>query len=113
MNYTEMESIIESFGHPLQHVLYAALTIEEIETIGGGCSRLNIGGTGRGDPARLLDMALSVTKHIREGEHGSLRQWVESFGVEPQGWPRVVVKFWHRVPYEAARDMARISGEIV
>jgi len=112
MTHDEIEGIIMDHGYPMQSILEAAWIVEESVTIGGGSG----GGSGSGgmpDPAHLLDRAISLTRHIRDHEHGKLRQWVKTHHIEPQQWPRVALAFWCRVPERAARDMARVAGGIV
>jgi len=108
----EMETVIIDHGLPLQLILHAALVLEETTTLGASCS-LGQGSGRNGDPAHMLDRALSLTRHIRDGEHQRLRRWIETSDVEPQRWPRMVLFFWSRVPMQAARDVARVAGHIV
>lgn len=112
MTFSEMEAVIIDHGIMLQTVLLAAFTLEEHTTIGGNCCLSQGSGRG-GDPAHMLDKALSVTKHIREGEHDRLRRWIKTDDIEPMRWPRAVIRFWVRVPQRAAWDMARAAQHVV
>lgn len=112
MNIDDMEQVIISHGIPLQSVLHAAFTIEDISTIGGN-SCMGQGSGRAGDPAHMIDRAISVTRHIRDGEHDRLRRWVLTDNVEPREWPRNVLTFWGRVPYQAAKDLAAVTGSVV
>lgn len=116
MTRNEIEGIIIDHGYPMQSILEAAWIIEELVSI-GGTVKLGIGGDsgqgGKPDPARILDLAYSLTRHIRDHEHHKLRQWVKTHHIEPHDWPRVALAFWLRVPERAARDMAKVTGGVV
>lgn len=112
MTVQEMEAVIVGYRLTLQDVLRAAFILEEIQTIGGNCCLSQGSGRG-GDPAHLLDRALSVTRHIRGREEPRLRQWVDTDHIEPERFPRAVLAFWYRVPHRAAADMAKVAPGIV
>lgn len=112
MIISEMEQVITSHGVPMQSILFAALTVEEISTIGGGSSMRQ--GSGRiGDPTHMIDRAISITRHIRDGEHDRLRSWINTNNIDPREWPRNVLAFWGRVSTLAANDMAKVTGTLV
>jgi len=112
MTFKEIEEVIISTGLMLQTVLHAAFVVEECETIGGG-SCFGCGEGSRGDLTHTLDRAMSVTRHIRDGEGEKLRRWVATDEVDPRRWPRLAVVFWMRVPRTAAQDMAKVAPSIV
>jgi len=112
MTYQEMEAVIIDTGLMLQTVLQAAFVIEECETIGGN-SCFSEGNGRQTDPTHMIDRAISITKHIRDGETERLRQWIKTDHVDPRSWPRFVLWFWRRVPHRAAWDMARVAHTVV
>lgn len=111
MTTAEMEYIIERYAHPLQSILHAAFVIQEIATIGGQ-STLSAGG-GRGDQTHLIDVSIGLTKHIQDGEELKLVRWLSTPHVEPHEFPRLVLRYWRRVPVRAAEDMAKITHNVV
>jgi hypothetical protein len=116
MNIAEMEAVIRRHRVMMQEILCAALTLEKISTLGGksciGYGAIGYGG-GSGDPAHLLDRAMSVTRHIRDGERRALIRWLATNHIDPHKWPRLALAFWHRVPVDAASDMARVTAGVV
>lgn len=112
MTVSDIEHIIITHGLPMQSILSAAFTVENISTIGGG-SCLNQGSGRKGDPAFMIDRAISVTKHIHEAERDLLIRWAQTDNVDPKDWPRHVVAFFKRVPYQAAHDMAQVAESVI
>jgi len=111
MKIEEMESIIETYGHPLQSVLHAALVIKEFVTIGGASGRKGGGGMSS-DPARVLDVALSITKHLPD-DTLPFYNWIKTHDPDPRRFPKLVWKFWSVVPIAATADMAKIVDEFI